>query len=102
MKANIHPKWYKDATVTCVCGNTFVTGAINPSITVEVCSSCHPFYTGQIKFLDTAGRVEKFKAKATTAKTNNISKAERRKLKREKKIKEELSRPESLAQLRGK
>jgi large subunit ribosomal protein L31 len=59
MKAGIHPE-YVDCTVTCGCGSTFVTRATRPAINVEVCSACHPFYTGKQRFVDTAGRVEKF------------------------------------------
>ena len=61
MKANIHPK-YEETTVTCSCGNTFVTRstAKSGSIHAEVCSNCHPFYTGKQKILDTGGRVAKF------------------------------------------
>lgn len=99
MKAKIHPKWYQ-AKVVCACGNTFTVGATVPEIKVEICSNCHPFYTGQMKFIDTAGRVDAFKARmANTKKT--VSKTEKRKLKREKKLQEELARPETLSQLRG-
>lgn len=101
MKA-IHPKYYSDCKVTCACGNTFVTGATTPTINVDVCSKCHPFYTGQMKFLDTAGRVEKFKTKMTGKLTKNVSKADKRRLKREKKIKEEMDRPDTLSALRAK
>ena len=59
MKSDIHPK-YVECTVTCGCGNTFVTRSTQPKINVEICSACHPFYTGKQKFVDTAGRVEKF------------------------------------------
>ena len=62
MKKDIHPK-YEEATVTCVCGNTFKTRSTLPEISVEICSACHPFYTGKQKFVDTAGRVEKFQRK---------------------------------------
>lgn len=61
MKPKIHPKYGK-ATVTCACGNTFETGSTIDKINVEVCSMCHPFYTGKQKFVDTAGRVDRFKA----------------------------------------
>jgi len=60
MKQNIHPQWFPEAKVTCACGNTFTTGSTKEEIRVEVCSACHPFYTGQQKFVDTLGRVEKF------------------------------------------
>ncbi len=62
MKKNLHPKYYL-ATVTCACGNTFETGSTTENIRVEICSACHPFYTGKQKFVDTAGRVERFKRK---------------------------------------
>ena len=62
MKADIHPK-YVECEVTCGCGNTFKTRATKPIITVEICSSCHPFFTGQQKYIDTAGRVERFQQK---------------------------------------
>ncbi len=59
MKKAIHPK-YLECKVTCGCGETFVTRATKPEIRVEICSKCHPFYTGKQKLVDTAGRVEKF------------------------------------------
>jgi large subunit ribosomal protein L31 len=61
MKEKIHPKYYKDAKVTCACGNSFTTGATRKEMKVEVCSQCHPFFTGERKMMDTAGRVERFK-----------------------------------------
>ncbi|MFH1129570.1 MAG: 50S ribosomal protein L31 [Patescibacteria group bacterium] len=61
MKKNIHPEYYEQATVHCGCGKIFKMGATKPEIHVEVCSACHPFYTGQDKILDSAGRVDKFK-----------------------------------------
>lgn len=100
MKANIHPQWYPEAKVACACGNSFTVGATVPEIKVEVCSKCHPFYTGQMKYVDTAGRVEKFKTRQAGAIAKKISKTEKRKLKRLKKIQEERERPESLAELR--
>lgn len=60
MKANIHPK-YEEVTVTCTCGNSFKTKSTVDSINVEICSACHPFYTGKQKLVDTAGRVDRFK-----------------------------------------
>lgn len=102
MKAKIHPKWFSDAKVTCACGNTFVIGATIPEISVEVCSVCHPFYTGQMKYLDAAGRVERFKTKLTKVSKKVVSKTEKRRIKKEKKIKEEMDRPENLEVLRTK
>jgi len=62
MRKEIHPK-YVEATVVCGCGNTFKTRSTKEKLVVEVCSACHPFYTGKQKFVDTAGRVEKFTSK---------------------------------------
>lgn len=59
MKAKIHPN-YTEATVKCACGETFVTGSTMKDIKVEICSKCHPFYTGKQKLIDTGGRVDKF------------------------------------------
>ncbi len=62
MKPDIHPA-YKETTVTCACGNTFKTRATVPAIKVDICNACHPFYTGKQKFVDAAGRVERFQKK---------------------------------------
>jgi large subunit ribosomal protein L31 len=61
MKEKIHPKYYNDAVVTCSCGNKFTTGSTKKELKVEVCSNCHPFFTGERRMMDTAGRVERFK-----------------------------------------
>lgn len=100
MKATIHPKWFGKAKVTCACGNTFTVGATMPEIQIEVCSNCHPFYTGQMKFVDTAGRVDAFRTRQKKAKTRVLSKTEKRRIKKEKRIREELSKPETLAEIR--
>ncbi len=100
MKADIHPTWYPEAKVTCACGNTFTVGASVPEIKVEICYNCHPYYTGQMKYVDTAGRVEAFKTKQAQAVKKVVGKTEKRRLKRLKKIQEEMERPESLAELR--
>ncbi len=63
MKNDIHPKYYPNCKVTCACGHTFITGSTEPELKVELCSACHPFYTGKQKLVDTARRVEKFEAK---------------------------------------
>lgn len=62
MKTSIHPKYHTQAQVSCTCGHTFTTGSILPEIHVDICSHCHPFFTGEMKFVDTQGRVEKFEA----------------------------------------
>ncbi|AEE15139.1 50S ribosomal protein L31 [Thermodesulfobium narugense DSM 14796] len=63
MKEGIHPRFYEDCVVTCACGNTFTTGSTKKSIKVEICSKCHPFFTGTQKLVDTEGRIEKFNKK---------------------------------------
>lgn len=60
MKKDLHPEYNSPVTVTCSCGNTFATGSTLPTIGIEICSACHPFYTGQQKLVDTAGRVDRF------------------------------------------
>ena len=78
MKKETHPEYYKDAIVHCSCGKTFKVGSTKKEIQVEICSACHPFYTGQEKIIDTAGRVEKFKSRI--AKKQELkSKKERKK-----------------------
>jgi len=62
VKPSIHPQ-YNVVTATCACGNTFETGSIKSNLKVEICSACHPFYTGKQKFIDAGGRVDKFKKK---------------------------------------
>ncbi len=62
MKEGIHPK-YVETKVTCGCGNSFSTRSTKPELKVDICNACHPFYTGKLKFVDTAGRIEKFQKK---------------------------------------
>lgn len=66
MKEGIHPK-YVEATVVCACGNTFVTRSTKPEIRVEICSQCHPFFTGRQRIVDTEGRVDRFLRRAAKA-----------------------------------
>ena len=61
MKAKIHPKYFHDTKVPCSCGNTFTVGSTKKTLKVELCSKCHPFFTGEHRMVDTAGRVERFK-----------------------------------------
>jgi large subunit ribosomal protein L31 len=63
MKEKIHPKYFLDANVTCSCGNNFTTGSTRQTLKVELCNKCHPFFTGEQKIIDTAGRVERFNKK---------------------------------------
>jgi large subunit ribosomal protein L31 len=86
MKTDIHPAYYPEAKITCACGNSFTTGATVPEMKLEICSACHPFFTGKEKLVDTEGRVERFQKKLA-AKTEP-------KAKKQVEIKEE--RPQSL------
>lgn len=61
MKPKIHPEYFTDAKVVCACGNTFTVGSTRKMVKVELCSKCHPFYTGEQRVVDTLGRVERFK-----------------------------------------
>ena len=83
MKKDIHPTYFKEAPIKCACGETYSIGSTKPSIGIEVCSACHPVYTGKGRVLDTAGRVEKLKARVA-AKKEVISKTQRKKASKEK------------------
>lgn len=85
MKANIHPKYNTDAKVTCVCGNTFTTGSIKDEIKVEICSKCHPFYTGKLRIVDTASLVKKFEERKKTAQDTVVNRRDKRATKRSQK-----------------
>ncbi len=67
MKANIHPKYFGNAQAVCACGNRFTVGSTQESIRVELCYKCHPFYTGEQRFVDTASRIQKFQDKQSIA-----------------------------------
>lgn len=84
MKTKIHPQFNNDVKVTCSCGNTFVTGSTTNVIQVEVCYKCHPFYTGEQKFLDRKGRVETFKKSMETAKQYKATASTRKNKKQDK------------------
>ena len=89
MKKNIHPKYHSDAKITCSCGNVIETGSTLSEMKVEICSACHPFYTGKKKMLDATGRVDRFKKmteKAQELKKTSKSKTEKNALKKAKKI----------------
>lgn len=84
MKTAIHPTYHSEMTISCACGNTIVTGSTKKEMKTELCSACHPFFTGKQRLVDTAGRVEKFRArqkasddkKATTAKKSEDASGE--------------------------
>lgn len=78
MKDRIHPVYNEKVTVTCACGNTFETGSTEANLTVEVCSACHPFYTGKQKLVDVAGRVDKFRQRQEDSKAIQKDQAEKK------------------------
>jgi large subunit ribosomal protein L31 len=86
MKKDIHPKYYDKARVTCACGSNFEVGSTKEHLEVEICSQCHPFYTGKEKVVDTMGRVERFKKR--------LEKKQDTKSKKEKKVKKAKSKEE--------
>lgn len=103
MKKDIHPQWYPQAKVICSCGNTFTTGSTVPKIQVEICSACHPFFTGQMKYVDTAGRVERFQQKqAVSVGFKKVTRREKRLLRKLTEEEEEKKRPKSFKELLGK
>lgn len=79
MKKNTHPQYYPKAKVACACGNSFTIGSTREELKVEICSDCHPFYTGKEKIIDIAGRVEKFKVRRATAITKQEKEVTRKK-----------------------
>lgn len=97
MKAKIHPTWYEECVVSCACGNTFVVGASKPQIKLDICAKCHPFFTGEMKFVDTMGRVEKFQAKQKVADSMAQVMATKKQKKAERA--EQLRNPKSLKEM---
>lgn len=87
MKPDIHPLYYPKAKVSCVCGNKFEVGATMPELHTEICSKCHPFYTGKEKLLDIAGRVERFKVRAAKKTSTLRKKTEKKAVKKAKRAK---------------
>lgn len=77
MKQGIHPQWFPEAKVTCACGESFITGSTLPEIRVEICSKCHPLFTGQTRFVDTLGQVDRFVKKVEESK---VKQEERKKI----------------------
>ncbi len=98
MKAQIHPQYFVDTTVTCSCGNKFITGSTRQSITVEICSKCHPFFTGEQKFVDTKGTVERFLKRTEQAKKYKETVASKKKNKQEGKERDSKSLRELLGE----
>lgn len=95
MKQGIHPNWHHDCVVTCACGNTFTTGSGSATLQVDICSACHPFFTGEMKFVDRQGRVDRFMQKmkaAQTKKTTRKSKKKSQKVEEEQKSYQQILR----------
>ncbi len=88
----IHPKWYPKAKVICACGSTFTTGSTKPELQVEICAACHPFFTGEMRYVDTQGRVEKFQAKQKAAQERAWKKKDKEKSEKE-------ERPQTLKEM---
>jgi large subunit ribosomal protein L31 len=78
MKPAIHPQYFTTATVTCACGNTFKTGSTMEEISTEICSNCHPFYTGKQNLIDRTGNVDRFRKRLATAAATKASKTEKK------------------------
>lgn len=78
MKKGIHPKYF-ETVVRCGCGNTFTTGGTQKELKVDICSACHPFYTGKLKYVDTAGRIEKFRNKFAGAGYASVQRGKKKK-----------------------
>ena len=95
MKSNTHPTYFTDAQVVCACGNTFTTGSTKQQIRVELCSNCHPFYTGQQKFVDTIGTIDRFQAKMKVAASKQAVMSDKKKKKQER----ETFRPKTLREM---
>jgi large subunit ribosomal protein L31 len=87
MKKDIHPKYYEKAEATCACGAKFIVGSTAEKMKIEICSQCHPFYTGQKKIIDTAGRVQKFEARMKKTEVLKVKKPVLNKIKGTKKEK---------------
>lgn len=103
MKQGIHPNWNEETKVTCACGNSFITGSTLSEIRVESCSNCHPFFTGQQKFVDTLGQVDRFIKKTEVSKVKQVERQklmETRKLRVEKRTTERPSLKDLLMQAR--
>ncbi len=98
MKAKIHPQFNTSAQVVCSCGNRFTTGSTRDNISVEVCNKCHPLYTGEHRFVDTKGKVEKFQKKVQLAKEMREKLAQKKSKKEGKSEKQTKSLRELLAE----
>lgn len=97
MKQGIHPQWHNDATISCACGTSITVGLAKDAMSLDICAACHPFFTGEMKFVDTMGRVEKFQKKQAAAAEKATEMAKKREKKR--KRQEQLRNPKSLKEM---
>ena len=98
MKKNIHPQWHHDAVVTCSCGHTFTTGSTQKTLNVDICSQCHPFFTGEMKFVDRQGRVDRFLQKMKAAQAKQKARQQKQKKKPQEQKQEPLTYKQLLQQ----
>ena len=77
MKQGIHPKWFDDCVVTCSCGNSFTTGSTEQTLQIDICDNCHPFFTGEVRFVDRQGRVDRFLNKMKAAEAHQTKSAKK-------------------------
>jgi large subunit ribosomal protein L31 len=89
MKKDIHPKYNPEAKIICACGNVITTGSVKPEMKIEVCSACHPFYTGKKRLVDSTGRVDRFKKRMEKSEKMAAEKLERAEAKKKPKVKVE-------------
>lgn len=87
MKQGIHPQWF-ETQVTCSCGNTFTTGSTQETLQIDICDKCHPFFTGELRFVDTQGRVDRFMNKMKAAQSVQANKAQKNAAKKQSKASE--------------
>lgn len=80
MQKGLHPTWYHDCQVTCSCGNTFVIGSNEQTLQVDICNKCHPFFTGEVRFVDRQGRVDRFKKRVEAAENRKATKKPSKKM----------------------
>lgn len=100
MKTTGHPTYYSEAKVACACGNTFTVGSTKPEIYVEICAKCHPFFTGEMRFVDTMGRVERFqKNMQQSAGKVHVSKKQKKVLKKQEEEAAEAARPKTIREM---
>lgn len=101
MKASIHPTWHT-ATIKCACGNTLTVGSTKSEIRLDICSKCHPFFTGEMKFVDTMGRVERFQAKqkAATVQASQLAQKKQKEQEKAERIKSQKSLKDMLMGLK--